>query len=81
MSTSPAVALVPPFTIDTAVKKVRLAEDNWNSRDPNKVVLGYSRQSRWRNRSEFIVGREQIAAFLTGFAPMETRTGNSILMA
>jgi nuclear transport factor 2 (NTF2) superfamily protein len=65
MPTSPAVALVPPFTIDTATKKVRLAEDNWNSRDPNKVVLGYSQESRWRNRSEFIVGREQIAAFLT----------------
>lgn len=63
MTTSPA-ALVPPFTSDTATKKIRLAEDNWNSRDPAKVVLGYSQQSRWRNRSEFLVGREQIVAFL-----------------
>jgi uncharacterized protein len=61
--TTPA-PLVPPFTIDSAKKKIRLAEDNWNSRDPNRVVLGYSQQSRWRNRSEFIVGREQIVAFL-----------------
>ena len=61
--TAPA-PLVPPFTIDTAKRKIRLAEDNWNSRDPNRVVLGYSQQSRWRNRSEFIVGREQIVAFL-----------------
>ena len=64
MNTTTPVALVPPFTIDTAIKKIRIAEDNWNSRDPNKVVLGYSQQSRWRNRSEFIVGREQIIAFL-----------------
>ncbi|MEO7207178.1 MAG: nuclear transport factor 2 family protein [Steroidobacteraceae bacterium] len=64
MTTSPAVALVPPFTTDTAIKKIRLAEDNWNSRVPAKVVLGYSQHSRWRNRSEFIVGREQIVAFL-----------------
>jgi uncharacterized protein len=55
---------LPPFTYDTAVQKVRLAEDAWNSRDPEKVALAYSEQSRWRNRSEFIVGREQIIAFL-----------------
>jgi uncharacterized protein len=55
---------LPPFTYETAVQKVRLAEDAWNSRDPEKVALAYSEQSRWRNRSEFFVGREQIIAFL-----------------
>ena len=55
---------LPPFTLETATKKVRLAEDAWNSRDPNKVALGYTLQSRWRNRSEFVVGREAIIAFL-----------------
>ena len=55
---------LPPFTYETAIQKVRLAEDAWNSRDPEKVALGYSEQSRWRNRSEFFVGREQIIAFL-----------------
>ncbi|HEU0179846.1 MAG TPA: nuclear transport factor 2 family protein [Blastocatellia bacterium] len=55
---------LPPFTYETAIQKVRLAEDAWNSRDPETVALAYSEQSRWRNRSEFIVGREQIIAFL-----------------
>src|SRR5215471_12172960 len=55
---------IPPFTLETAVQKVRLAEDAWNSRDPERVSLGYTASSRWRNRSEFIVGREQIVAFL-----------------
>jgi nuclear transport factor 2 (NTF2) superfamily protein len=55
----------PPFTRETAVQKVRLAEDGWNSRDPHKVALAYTVDSRWRNRSEFLVGREQIVAFLT----------------
>ncbi|MGA8152181.1 MAG: nuclear transport factor 2 family protein [Terriglobales bacterium] len=55
---------LPPFTRETAVLKVRLAEDGWNSRDPEKVALAYSRESRWRNRSEFISGRQQIIAFL-----------------
>jgi nuclear transport factor 2 (NTF2) superfamily protein len=55
---------LPPFTLETAIQKVRLAEDAWNSRDPKKVALGYTLQSRWRNRSEFIVGREAIIAFL-----------------
>lgn len=61
MSTRPPV---PPFTVETAILKVRLAEDGWNSRDPVKVSLAYSEQSRWRNRSEFLNGREQIVAFL-----------------
>ena len=55
---------LPPFTPETAIEKVRLAEDGWNSRDPERVSLAYSSQSRWRNRSEFLVGRAQIVAFL-----------------
>lgn len=58
-------SLVPPFTHDTAVAKVRLAEDGWNSRDPRKVSLAYSPDSQWRNRAEFVTGREAIVAFLT----------------
>ena len=56
---------LPPFTLDTATEKVRLAEDAWNSRDPDRVALAYTRDSRWRNRADFIVGREEIKAFLT----------------
>ena len=56
---------LPPFTRDTAVEKVRLAEDAWNSSDPAKVALAYTPDSRWRNRSEFVNGREEIVAFLT----------------
>ena len=55
---------LPPFTHESAIQKVRLAEDGWNSRDPEKVALAYSADSRWRNRAEFIEGREQIVAFL-----------------
>lgn len=58
------VALVPPFTREIAVQKVRLAEDGWNSRDAERVALAYSVDSRWRNRSEFVTGREQIVEFL-----------------
>jgi nuclear transport factor 2 (NTF2) superfamily protein len=57
--------IAPPFTRDSAVQKVRLAEDGWNSRDPQKVSLAYTEDSRWRNRSEFAVGRAEIVAFLT----------------
>lgn len=56
---------LPPFTRETAIQKVRLAEDAWNTRDPVKVALAYSLNSHWRNRGEFIEGREQIVAFLT----------------
>ena len=56
---------LPPFTEETALVKVRGAEDGWNSRDPHKVALAYTTDSRWRNRSEFVTGREEIAAFLT----------------
>lgn len=59
------VALVPPFTREIAIQKVRLAEDGWNSRDPGRVSLAYTVDSRWRNRSEFVHGREQIVEFLT----------------
>ena len=55
----------PPFTRETAIEKVRKAEDAWNSRDPQKIALAYSIDSRWRNRNEFIHGREEIIAFLT----------------
>lgn len=55
---------VPPFTRETAMQKVRLAEDSWNSRDAEKVAMGYTLDSRWRNRAEFINGREDIIAFL-----------------
>ena len=56
---------LPPFTPETAAEKARLAEDAWNSRDPARVALAYTEDSRWRNRSEFIQGREQIVEFLT----------------
>ena len=56
---------LPPFDRDTAIKKVRLAEDGWNSHNPEKVSLAYSIDSSWRNRSEFVVGREAIVQFLT----------------
>ncbi|MDO9322152.1 MAG: nuclear transport factor 2 family protein [Pseudomonas sp.] len=55
---------LPPFTRETAMQKVRMAEDGWNSRDPERVALAYTPDSRWRNRHEFPLGREQIRAFL-----------------
>ena len=55
----------PPFTEETAVRKIRAAEDGWNGRDPAKVALAYTPDSKWRNRSEFITGRSEIEAFLT----------------
>ncbi|MGW1007006.1 nuclear transport factor 2 family protein [Streptomyces sp. NPDC002520] len=62
MTTRPPV---PPFTHETAVQKVRGAEDGWNSRDPQKVSLAYTPDSEWRNRAEFIHGRDEIIEFLT----------------
>jgi nuclear transport factor 2 (NTF2) superfamily protein len=56
---------VPPFTRETAAEKVRLAEDGWNSRDPERVALAYTKDSRWRNRAEFVTGRDAIVAFLS----------------
>ncbi|NKJ03827.1 nuclear transport factor 2 family protein [Rhizobium sp. SG741] len=55
---------LPPFTLQSATEKVRLAEDGWNTRDPAKVALAYTVDSRWRNRAEFVVGRPAIEAFL-----------------
>ena len=56
---------VPPFTREDAVAKVRAAEDGWNTRDPGRVALAYTEDSRWRNRSEFLDGRAEIVDFLT----------------
>lgn len=55
----------PPFTLKSAVEKVRLAEDGWNSRDPARVSLAYTQNSVWRNRAEFLTGRGDIVGFLT----------------
>jgi uncharacterized protein len=64
MTTPAKQTLVPPFTYETAVQKVRNAEDGWNSRNPEKVSLVYTVDSMWRNRAEFVVCREQIIQFL-----------------
>ena len=56
---------LPPFTFETAVHKVRAAEDGWNNRDPQKVSMAYTAGSQWRNRAEFVTGRDEIAALLT----------------
>jgi nuclear transport factor 2 (NTF2) superfamily protein len=65
MTSQAPISLAPPFTRDTAAQKVRKAEDGWNSRDPQRVALAYTMDSRWRNRAEFINGREEIIQFLT----------------
>ncbi|MBA4066541.1 MAG: hypothetical protein C0501_23120 [Isosphaera sp.] len=63
--TAPPV-IAPPFSLETDLRKVRLAEDAWNSRDPHRVSLAYTEDSVWRNRSEFVTGRDAIRAFLAG---------------
>ena len=63
MSTRPPL---PPFTRESAIEKVRLAEDGWNSRNAEKVSLAYTVDTKWRNRSSFVNSREEAAAFLTG---------------
>jgi uncharacterized protein len=55
---------LPPFTLETAIQKARMAEDAWNSRDPARVALAYTTDSHWRNRAEFVQGRVAIEAFL-----------------
>ena len=55
---------LPPFSHETATQKVRMAEDAWNTRDPNRVIQVYTEDTRWRNRAEFPVGREQVRQFL-----------------
>ena len=56
---------LPPFTFETAVQKVRAAEDGWNNRDPQKVATAYTAGSQWRNRAEFVTGRDEIVGLLT----------------
>jgi uncharacterized protein len=67
MATAPITTRppLPPFTRESAIQKVRLVEDAWNTRDPKKLALGYALDSRWRNRSEFLNGRNEIIAFLS----------------
>ncbi|RKR05067.1 hypothetical protein C8C83_4396 [Flavobacterium sp. 90] len=57
---------IPPFTLETAIEKIQLAEDSWNSKDPYRVSQGYTADSEWRNRHLFINGTEEIVTFLTG---------------
>ena len=61
---TPTPLIAPPFTLESALKKVQLAEDAWNSRDPERVALAYTVDSEWRNRAEFLNGREEIKPFL-----------------
>jgi nuclear transport factor 2 (NTF2) superfamily protein len=63
METKPPL---PPFTLETAAQKVRMAEDAWNSRDPDRVVQVYTEDTRWRNRAEFPAGRAEVHTFLQG---------------
>jgi len=65
MSVDPPRAPLPPFSYEDAVKKVRMAENAWNLRDPAKVSMAYTADTRWRNRSQFINGRTEVEAFLT----------------
>jgi len=68
---------VPPFSYEDAVKKVRMAEDAWNTRDPEKVSLAYTPDTKWRNRSEFFNGREEVRDFLAG--KWETENGYRLI--
>jgi len=58
------ISITPPFTVETATRKVQMAEDAWNSRDPERVALAYSLDSEWRNRTEFLRGRDAIKELL-----------------
>lgn len=66
MTPATSAVIAPPFTLESATHKVRMAEDSWNSRDPERVSLAYTENSVWRNRSEFVIGRDQIRKFLAG---------------
>jgi len=68
---------VPPFSYADAVKKVRMAEDAWNTRDPEKVALAYTPETKWRNRSTFLNGREEVPAFLA--QKWETENGYRLI--
>ena len=63
-ATTPSRPPLPPFSHESAVQKVRMAEDAWNTREPERVALAYTEDSTWRNRAEFIAGRGEIVAFL-----------------
>ncbi|QEH38125.1 SnoaL-like domain protein [Aquisphaera giovannonii] len=63
-ATNPAPIIAPPFTLEAATKKVRAAEDAWNTRDPARVALAYTEDSVWRNRDQFVTGRDEIRRFL-----------------
>jgi len=63
-STNEARPPLPPFTLESAAQKARMAEDAWNSRDPDRVVQVYTENTQWRNRTEFLTGREEVRAFL-----------------
>lgn len=65
-SPTPSVVIAPPFDQESAALKVRTAEDAWNSRDPQRVALAYTEDSVWRNRAEFLAGRDRIREFLVG---------------
>ena len=65
MTEHPPRAPLPPFSLDEAIQKVRMAENAWNTRDPAKVALAYTPDTRWRNRSEFLNGRQEVQDFLT----------------
>ncbi len=65
MTAPPQRPPLPPFTRDSAIRKVRAAEDGWNTRDPERVALAYTEDSRWRNRAEFVTGRAEIVGLLT----------------
>ncbi len=65
MTATPPRPPLPPFTAETAALKVRAAEDGWNGRNPEKVALAYTAETRWRNRAEFLEGRAAVTAFLT----------------
>jgi len=62
--TTGPTSIRPPFTLETALAKVKAAQDAWNTRDPERVALAYTEDSQWRNRDEFLAGREEIKAFL-----------------
>ncbi|TLP53097.1 MULTISPECIES: DUF1348 family protein, partial [Pseudomonas] len=64
MSNEPARPPLPPFTRESAIEKVRLAEDGWNTRTPEKIALAYTRDTQWRNRTEFAINREEAQALL-----------------
>ena len=70
---------LPPFTKETAIQKIRMAEDAWNSQDPDKVKMAYTKDSVWRNRDIFLQGRDEIREFLSGKWDREQECKNYLL--